>query len=412
MIRRSLVVSVLLGAVISMHRPGYGNDIAVTRHKNSPLSSSDAATIVSQATSVIQSNSCNVPLRLSPTDIGIFNVPITGTVDNPDEFTDVCSQPGYVHVVAQIHYCRTAQGDINGCSKLGGSCVIVVRDATDIAGPLWAHEYGHTKGLHHRVPDDPNALMNQWVTAQSRQLVKKECDAFKAGAPMQIARHNVHYRAVAFQQRLEPPEGKVDVLEFVHRRYAEGVPYEIASSYSREDARKLLRLMETPEKEKPYLPSIVTTLGMIGDPLGVEPLITFVEQGSGTLESPIFRAKTSALIALGYIINKSRDERALSYLAKGVDPSTWLDKKLEWRPPVEGKRTDLALALVKSSILGLALAGTPEAEKALGLAAKFNFAGEPEMTQESQRAVTRALALNKRIQQQGLKQYYLQNQLE
>jgi len=402
--------AVLMLTLTHASKWAYGNDVAVSHHNKSSISPQDAGNILSQATTVLRSNSCNVPMTLSPTNLPSFIVPISGTIDGPDDFAEVCQQPGYVHVVSQIHYCQGAQGDILGCSPVPGKCSVVVRDAADIEGALWAHEYGHTKGLHHR--SDSKALMNPYVTPQSKELLKKECDAFKSAGSIQLAQRHPRYRTVAFQQSASEREAHVDVIEFVHRRYFEGVPYDIASSYSHDDAVKLVPLIENPEKEKPYLPAIVTTLGMIGDPIGVEPLVRFIEKGTGTLDSPMFRAKTSALIALGYIVNRSKDTRALDYLIKGLNPATWLDRKIEWRAPDQEKQEERTLVLVKSSILGLALAGTPDAEKALSSAEEqVKFAGEPQMTQETQRAVARALQLNRRVQQQGLKQYYLQNQM-
>ena len=67
--------------------------------------------------------------------------------------------------------------------------------------------------------------------------------------------------------------------------------------------------------------------------------------------------------------------------------------------------------LVKSSILGLGVSGTAEAEKILQSAQfQINFAGQPEMNDDTQQALKRALELNQTILKMGLRRYYEESQ--
>src|SRR5262245_16084233 len=60
-----------------------------------------------------------------------------------------------VKVVQQIYWCDGGYNHpVLGCSSQHGP-LIVSRTGT-LEGILWAHEFGHTRGLHHR--NEPNAV--------------------------------------------------------------------------------------------------------------------------------------------------------------------------------------------------------------------------------------------------------------
>ena len=70
-------------------------------------------------------------------------------------------------------------------------------------------------------------------------------------------------------------------------------------------------------------------------------------------------------ITLGYLINKSENEKALNYLINGVNLDTWSSKKMNWVSPYQINVNDRNKQLSKLAIAGLALSGNPEAENTL-----------------------------------------------
>ena len=79
-----------------------------------------------------------------------------------------------VVVVERINWCGTPKSNVAGCTWLGVS--MVQRSARD-PGNVWAHEFGHLKGLRHRSVR--GALMNESVSSDSRQVSQEECDAYR-----------------------------------------------------------------------------------------------------------------------------------------------------------------------------------------------------------------------------------------
>jgi hypothetical protein len=381
----------------------YGQQLDVSKHAQSQLADTDAKAIFSQASAVLQSKdgpddiSCHVTFSLAGS-VSTFDLPTPAEIDTPGDFRAVCSRPGYVHVVNAINDCAglTSPG-IGGCSDTPGKCIIVVRldnpVPPDEEGLLWAHEYGHTKGLQHR--NDENALMNPYLGTTERRVNGAECSAFTGQA-----------QGAANSHGGTPKPG---IVEFVHRTYAEGIPFEVASSYSREDAQKLIAMLESPD-EKPYLTNIVVTLGMIGDPAAVQPLRSFIEKGEGYIDPQTLRAKTSALIALGYVVNRHNDESALTYLAQGLNPKNWRDKNLKWTLRGAEDAEQRNISLIKASALGLGISGTPEAATALNSAQFTIRAVDPTASSAVNPVIEHALSVNKTIQHEGLLKYHLEMQ--
>ena len=83
-------------------------------------------------------------------------------------------------VVERINWCTSANPA--GCTykfnddSFGLS--VVERTATNPA-IVWAHEFGHMQGLHHRSEFDRYAVMNKRVVAVSRQVNEEECNGYK-----------------------------------------------------------------------------------------------------------------------------------------------------------------------------------------------------------------------------------------
>src|SRR5574341_2149108 len=124
-------------------------------------------------------------------------------------------------------------------------------------------------------------------------------------------------------------------------------------------------MLQSPAEEAAWA-NIVVTLGMIGDDRAVEPMIAFIEAGGqATLSRPQYAAKTSAVMSLGFIVNKTGNRRALDYLKAGLAPDAWGAKLAPAIASFHAARAERDRDFSKYAILGLALTGKPEAADAL-----------------------------------------------
>lgn len=157
-----------------------------------------------------------------------------------------------------------------------------------------------------------------------------------------------------------------DIKSFVGQIYVEGMPYEEAILFDPAEAVPTLLDMLADPNEEQHWPNVVITLGMLGDERAVEPLIQFLEGDPGKrLSRAHYIAKTGVVMALGYLINKNENQKALTYLKDSVKPGVWAKRKTNWVSPYHANADDRNSQLSKMAILGLALSGHPSARDTL-----------------------------------------------
>jgi len=76
-------------------------------------------------------------------------------------------------------------------------------------------------------------------------------------------------------------------------------------------------------------------------------------------------AYESALTALGYLVNRTGSERALTYLVDGLTPSVWVKRGVMGVPEWETSYAEFGKRLSKYALFGLAVSGDPRAREAL-----------------------------------------------
>lgn len=204
-----------------------------------------------------------------------------------------------------------------------------------------------------------------------------------------------------------PVEAAPDIKEFVHRTYIHGVPYEDATRYGPENVPVLLAMLKDRNEESSWS-NIVVTLCIAGDQSVAKPVIEFIEKGpSGDIADKQYAAKSSAVMALGFLINKTGSREALEYLKQSVDPEVWTKRKIEWKavfqPTVKARNTQLSTM----AVLGLALSGNPDAGdvlRNLRLAPATDAVREfGELMADS---ISDALKDHQTIATEGLREYY------
>ncbi len=101
----------------------------------------------------------------------------TGIINSQADFNTVINLPGTVKVVNQINWCGALAPNIIGCAPIPGNSFAAVRFGLFLEGVLWAHEFGHNRGLNHR--NDPNAVMNPIILTTARGVNAAECAAYQ-----------------------------------------------------------------------------------------------------------------------------------------------------------------------------------------------------------------------------------------
>lgn len=155
-----------------------------------------------------------------------------------------------------------------------------------------------------------------------------------------------------------------DVRGFVRQLFFHGVPYAEGLRFDATDVPVLIAMLAD-RKEESHWPNIVITLGMIGHESAVEPLIRFLESGEGAISPQHYRAKSSTLLALGYLANRTPNRRTLAYLKSSADPAVWSRRNLRWTSNLFPSREAQTEQLTTMAILGLALSGRSDARATL-----------------------------------------------
>jgi hypothetical protein len=199
-----------------------------------------------------------------------------------------------------------------------------------------------------------------------------------------------------------------DIEAFVRQVFIHGVPYEDAVQFDSSNVPKLVAMLADPD-EKPYWANIVVVLGMIGGEQAIDPLIAFIEAGSSETSREVYAAKTSAIMSLGYVLNKTGSQRVMDYLVKGLDPVTWTTRNAVSMAPFQSNLDERNVDFGKYAILALALSGRPEAATALQALQQARPTA-PVETREFQvqvsDLVSDAIAENRKIAEKGLLRYY------
>ena len=176
-----------------------------------------------------------------------------------------------------------------------------------------------------------------------------------------------HGLSMSSQQRGQKAKDPETVRAFVRQTYIEGIPFNEVQRMSPSLALPVLIKMLDDSRDEQYWTNIVVTLGMLGDSRAVDPLINFITRSEerSELSPPQAVAKTSAVMSLGYIVNKTGKGQALTFLAEGIDPQVWENRNIQWSSSLYPSMRERNTQLATMSILGLAISGRPEAKKIL-----------------------------------------------
>lgn len=181
-IRQVYSSALIIVIFISYYGCTTSHKLEVNRHTNSTLTGAEADSIMADMSRILQiSNGTNdtaCKVRFSREgNISTFTT-ANGIINSSADFNAIESEDGNVKVVNQINWCGSLLPNVIGCARTPGSSMAVVRFTGNQEGVLWAHEFGHNKGLAHR--DSVNAVMRSFIGLNHRIVNKDECTAFKS----------------------------------------------------------------------------------------------------------------------------------------------------------------------------------------------------------------------------------------
>ena len=169
-------------------------------------------------------------------------------------------------------------------------------------------------------------------------------------------------------QEAEEQSSKSEPLKnFVYGIHAGSNTYGAAKEVARsEDANTLKKLLNDPAMA-PHWPNVTVLIGVRGDPEMVPSLIAFVEGKNSDIgwSAQVYRGRTSAIMALGYLVHETGDKHALKYLIASIDPWIWTDERhVPW--VLNHENPDwLSQQLSTAAITALAFTGKLKARDAL-----------------------------------------------
>ena len=103
----------------------------------------------------------------------------TGSISTEDEFGQLIKLPGDVKIVDFIEWCYSSRINTTYWGCTDGTTFAVVNGLPSVlAAVVWAHEFGHIRGLSHRV-GDPSMIMNTPAAAENRRVDGRECRRYR-----------------------------------------------------------------------------------------------------------------------------------------------------------------------------------------------------------------------------------------
>lgn len=165
-------------------------------------------------------------------------------------------------------------------------------------------------------------------------------------------------------QQVAPP----DVRDYVRLQPFDRNAYgELSTLYDASVTPELVAMLSSGAEEANWAKAAYA-LGAIGDQRAADALIAFVEKPRPDRTSKAdIDARHQAIESLGFLVNRTGNERALTYLIDGLTPKVWKGRNIQGLPPawwtISADEYDRLLS--EYAILGLALSGNPRAGEAL-----------------------------------------------
>lgn len=280
------------------------------------------------------------------------------TINNERDMQTACSSsllgvPRRVRVVNAIRWCGSPTSTTIGCAYTPGSCMVVVRYNSTMEGALWAHEFGHSKGLPHR--DVSDAIMHSTIDTTRKMFSAGECSRI---------------RQLGFVRQSGPPytgskrlATQLPVGEFVRQTFVNGMPYDEGRLYSVSEVSTVVGILQN-KTESTHWANVANLIGIVAPSNAYQTLQQFIfSPSSGVLPIDEFNGRAAAVMAMGYIIKANGSSAARAFLEKHSIASNW--STVQWKAPYHNSNSERDADLAEVAVLGLSLAADDAAISAL-----------------------------------------------
>lgn len=337
-------------ALVSFSQPVEGpqtKPFTITRGTNVPFTGQEASAVLTEGTRILATRAgvpTYVQLNFSGL-LGTFN--FDNSVVDCKNLKNIFAIAADAIVVTKITCCGGEKVGIVGCSGPHRPIIVLAADDSNVRGRAvqWMHELGHHHGLCHRA--EGNALMYPTPGLGSTQLLPCESKAFMEGGLSGECRRSCDTQA-----------SQMNILEFVHHNFIEGIPYRPDIQYSDHDLHTLDILLNDPHAEGYWLTAVIA-LGMTGDRRVLPLLVKFLDRDRGAISLANYEAKSAVPVALGYYLAKNFNLDLFNYLTQRLDPLVW-SQRIHWHR--RGMDDNARNAhLIEMTLMGLGLSGRPEA---------------------------------------------------
>jgi hypothetical protein len=164
-------------------RPLITHEVTVSHHRSINLSPEQVRDILQRMKDVLRG--CDVTFKLVGGVDPFASADTPLTISNKNDLEAVHREPADVKVVKAIDFCKrasVAERQFIGCSwrpRGRPKTMIVTQVEPENLRPiLWAHEFGHTRGLPHRRR--PEALMAPGnLLGDNVEVTTRECSCFR-----------------------------------------------------------------------------------------------------------------------------------------------------------------------------------------------------------------------------------------
>jgi hypothetical protein len=365
------MATIALAACDTAPAPPTGNaprvfDVAVTVHPllSAPLAEQEADRILADASRIVATpdgegdRPCPMQLRRAG-PVSPLPLALPAFLRSAQDFARLTeSQPGEqgraVRIVQAISWCGIEADNIIGCAGIPGDVLVVRRFAASLEGQLWAHEFGHNRGLDH--VNEPRRIMYPAILPEAAQTSGADCAAFLAPAAAVAAVTAPRFPGALQVQAEAPPS---EPAAFVRRITPHGFPLSAARRFTPEQAASVWPLLRDPGSDFAWA-NIVLLAGAAGGPGTAQRLVGFLNDADWNPGNPAASdARAQVPVALGYLSNRLDDRAALDFLIARSQPGAWAAFAARARTP----EAQLALErqMATQTLIGLSLSGRPQA---------------------------------------------------
>ena len=379
--------------------------LSVLRHRTVYFSETDADSILSEATDLVQEkdskddDSCSVVFTRSGSIDTFSSVP--ATIVSRRDYEKVINLTGDVKIVRSILWCDgKVDGTILGCAPTPGRSFVVIDMGFYLdSAILWTHEYLHNSGRQHR--SGSGLVMNPYHSSTNRVINGAECAALIPYCDMPIPKGTGSPQTKMGKSVDSADKRTPDVLSFVRKRYIHGLPYTEAASFGLDSVPALLKTLSD-DNDQDYHANIASVLGLIGGDEAKTGLLDFISKAMDSSHNSItYQASLAAIMSLGYIVNRTGDRDLIEYLSKlahglgGATTGTMDDDEIQGQREFHLDTADVA----RAAIWGLAFGGIKDSRDVLRSLSKLS------LSEQDIDLLDDAIGTNIMIHQTGLLEY-------